>query len=162
MYRPFEEMPDRARIWIYQSDKPLADGHLDTVNQILEQHCHQWAAHGRDLTASYTIKHSRFVILAVDEEQSLPTGCSIDSSVHAIQELGQKLDIDFFKRTDIIFTDGDGTLTTIDLSQLPKATIEGTIQPISQVFNNLITTKRELTNKWQQPAQETWLSRYFN
>ncbi|RYF58255.1 MAG: hypothetical protein EOO39_34485, partial [Cytophagaceae bacterium] len=84
MYVDFDKLPDTARVWVYQADRPLSDGEVNTISESLQQALNQWAAHGQPLLASAQVIENRFVVIGVDESYTLPSGCSIDASVRTV------------------------------------------------------------------------------
>ena len=87
MYVPFEEIPDHARVWIYQANRPLSDTETQQAQQWGRQFVEQWAAHGQGLRASVTVLHHHFLVIALDEQHHAASGCSIDSSVGFVRIL---------------------------------------------------------------------------
>ena len=87
MYVPFENLPLESKIWIYQSNRRFTDNELNKIDAELQSFVESWAAHGTGLEASYVLKYNRFIILAVNQETQMATGCSIDKSVSFIQEI---------------------------------------------------------------------------
>lgn len=96
MYIDFDKLPDMARVWVYQADRPLSEGEVKTIDESLQSALGQWAAHGQPLLASAQVVENRFVIVGVDEDYSSPSGCSIDASVRTVQEIGRQIAADFF------------------------------------------------------------------
>ncbi|MDN5205212.1 hypothetical protein QQ008_27760 [Fulvivirgaceae bacterium BMA10] len=161
MYIPFEEMPKNSRIWIYQADRKLSEEEVILVQTQLKAFLEQWAAHGADLKCSMRLLHNQFVIITVDEQFNGASGCSIDSSVHFVQELGSKLGINFFDRTKIAFQ-VDHEVFVISQTQLKEQIRDGIISEQTPTFNNLVSNIQDFENSWIVPANETWLGRYFN
>jgi len=156
----FDKISENARLWIYQADRKLEQSEIALLNEELESFMNQWAAHGAALEASHTIMHNQFVVIAVDENSNMATGCSIDSSVHKMQELSKKLGVDFFDRTKIAFILNDEIFLE-SLSNLKSKVDEGIIKEDTPVFNNLVKSKKELETSWVVPAKNSWMSRYF-
>lgn len=160
MWIDFDKLPDNARVWVYQANRPLLDGDVAAINQVLQPALSQWAAHGQSLLASARVIENRFVVVGVDEGYNLPSGCSIDSSVRTLRELGGSLGIDFFDRSGAIRAT-DGSVQTIELPVLKAAVSDGTITPETTVFNTLVKTKTEFLTNWHLRAADSWLKRYF-
>lgn len=160
MLTAFEQLSDNARIWIYQADKALNEDQKKEAVIGLEKFLRQWAAHGSDLKASGTILHDQFLVIGIDESFQMASGCSIDSSVHFMQDLGQNLGINFFERTNLIFMI-EGSLKLIKLNEMKAAVQEGHIGPDSLFFENTIQSKGQMDSGWLVKAGETWLKRYF-
>ena len=88
------------------------------------------------------------------------SGCSIDDSVRTLKKLGEELNIDFFDRTLVAFKNQEEVIT-IPISDLKKKFEEGVWNSRQLVFNNLVSTKGELSQGWLVPAGSTWLKRYL-
>ena len=78
MYVDFEELPETARIWVYQSDRELDDAQLSAMRSSLKNFIEEWTRHGKDLKGSYTILYNHFIVLGVDESFNEVSGCSIE------------------------------------------------------------------------------------
>ena len=160
MHVPFENLPVESKIWIYQSNRRFTDDELNEIDAELQSFVDSWAAHGTELEASYVLKYNRFIILAVNQETQIATGCSIDKSVSFIQEIEKKYAVDLLDKMNVTFKLGEHIAhkTLIDFKKMAKdkAVSENTI-----VFNNLVNTIEEWSDNWEVPAKESWHSRFF-
>lgn len=160
MLTQFDTISDSSRIWIYQADRQLIGNEEEQILSEVMDFMTKWAAHGQGLQASATIKHAQFLIIATDEAITSASGCSIDASVHLVQEIGRKFNIDFFDRLKLAFLT-DESVNIVPLDQLKGTIKAGMINAQSQFFDNTITSKGELKDKWRVNASESWLKRYF-
>jgi hypothetical protein len=162
MYISFEQIPQRARIWIYQANRTLTDNEVSIVETALQPAVTKWAAHGTALLASVKVLLNRFVIIALDESQYEASGCSIDASTRWFKELGPQLNVDFFDRSQA-YLDGS-EIKTFSVFQPKKAIESGLIAADTIVFvnNNHIQTLADLSTNWQIKASESYLKRFFN
>lgn len=166
MYIPFNQLPDDARVWVYQANRPLTDADVLHIQSSLQPALTQWAAHGQPLLASAQVVANRFVVIAVDEGHNLPSGCSIDASTHYLKNIAQQLSgseegtLDFFDRSAAYAGPG-GEVLTLPLPTIKHAVMDGRLTTETTVFNTLVSTKAEFESKWQLPASQTWLNRYF-
>jgi hypothetical protein len=160
MYVPFENLPPESKIWIYQSNRKFTEAEMNEIDSALQTFIENWAAHGTGLEASYQLKYNRFIILAVDQEHQMATGCSIDSSVQFIQDLEKKYEVDLLDKMNVTFKLGEHIAhkSLIDFKKMAKdkAVSENTI-----VFNNLVNTIEEWNENWEVPAGDSWHSRFF-
>ena len=160
MFVPFESLPEESKIWIYQSNRKFSDAEFEEINTALPLFLENWAAHGKSLEASYQLKYNRFIIIAVNQENQAATGCSIDASVHFIQSLEQKYNVDLLDKMNVTFKVGDHVAhkQLIDFKKMAKekAVTENTI-----VFNNLVNTVLEFNESWEVSAMDSWHSRFF-
>lgn len=160
MYIPFESLPEESRIWIYQSSRKFSDEEIAAIEKDLVEFLTNWSAHGASLEASFQIKYSRFIIIAVNQEVQAATGCSIDSSVAFIQNLEQKYEVDLLDKMNVAFKQGEFITykTLLDFKKLAK---EKSVSANTIVFNNLVNTIEEFNESWEIPASESWHSRFF-
>ena len=160
MYVPFENLPEEARVWIYQSDRKFSEEELAELGAALQTFIEGWAAHGTGLEASYQIKYDRFIILAVNQESQSATGCSIDASVHFIQELEKKYNVSLLDKMNVTFKTGEH-IAHKPLKDFKRMAKEKAVSANTIVFNNLVNTIGELQDFWEVPASESWHSRFF-
>lgn len=160
MWIDFDKLPDNARVWVYQANRPLLDSDATAINQALQPALSQWVAHGQPLLASAKVVENRFVVVGVDEGYNLPSGCSIDASVRTLRQLGESLSIDFFDRSAAILA-SDGLVQTIELPAIKAAVLTGIVTSETIVFNTLVKTKAEFLTNWHLQAADSWLKRYL-
>jgi hypothetical protein len=119
-----------------------------------------WTAHNNQLKAKAEVRYNRFLILIVDESQAGASGCSIDKSVHFMQHLEQKFNINLFDRFNLAYREGDEVLSA------PRHTFEDLIKQNSInkqtiVFNNMVQNLNELQTKWEVPFKDSWHIQLF-
>lgn len=161
----FDQITPNARLWVYQANRALTADEAGTIEAALQPALENWAAHGHPLLAAAKVVDGRFLLLAVDEGAGLPSGCSIDSSVHTVQEIGQAFGrtgapIDFMDRS-VTYLDTNGAVQSLPLGSLKAAFADGTLTAETTVFNTLVKTKAEYLAAWHVPAAQTWLKRYI-
>ncbi|HEY0245233.1 MAG TPA: ABC transporter ATPase [Mucilaginibacter sp.] len=154
------QFSENSRVWIYQSDKKLADTEVQQIQQYLNSFTIQWTAHNHQLKAKAEIRYNRFLILIVDESQAGASGCSIDKSVNFMKQLEQQFNINLFDRFNLAYRDGNEILS------LPRHGFEdmikqGKINKDSIVFNNLVQNLTELDTKWEVPFKDSWHIQLF-
>ncbi|MEM6843279.1 MAG: hypothetical protein AAF632_13710 [Bacteroidota bacterium] len=165
MYIPFDELPNTARAWVYQTNRPLTEAEESYALQLGQQFTNQWAAHGNALRASVKVFHRYFLVVAVDEQFNAASGCSIDSSVAFVRELEQKFSsagspISFFDRTQIAFWQND-EIQLLPMNQAKREVKEGKVLPETTTFNNSVTTLEAFKNQWKVAVKNSWLARYL-
>src|SRR6218665_1885429 len=162
MYISFEQIPQSARIWVYQANRTLTDVEVGEIENVLKPAVSQWAAHGASLLASVKVLHNRFVVIALDENQNEASGCSIDASGRWFKELGNRYAIDFFDRSQAYIDDNE--IKTFSIFQPKKAIESGLISSDTIIFvnNNNIHTLADLSTQWKVKASESYLKRFFN
>ncbi len=161
MYIEFDSLPAQARVWIYQASRDFTDSEVLEISTALQNFVSQWQAHGADLQASFQIMYNRFIIIGANQDFHAPSGCSIDASVAVIRQIEEHLSISLFERTQIPFKATNNEIQTIPMSQLKEKIAIGEVNLDSVTFNNLVENIGQLKTKWEVPAKETWLKRYF-
>lgn len=160
MYIPFENLPLDSKIWIYQSNRKFSDAEFSEIESDLKLFLEDWSAHGTGLEASFLLRYNRFIILAVNQEVQIATGCSIDKSVGFIQELERKYQVDLLDKMNVTFKNGEfiAHKSLLDFKKMAKekAVTENTI-----VFNNLVNNIEEFNESWEVPAKDSWHGRFF-
>jgi len=161
MYTNFAELPPSARIWIYQASRDFTEVEKIKLEDWLTSFVSRWQSHGAELTGSFKILYDRFIIMGVDTRTNMPSGCSIDSSVAALKEIEQTLNISLFDRTQIAFLEEGGQISTHPMQQIKSLIEEGKIDGEAITFNNLADTKEKLEAEWLVSAKNSWMKRYF-
>lgn len=156
----FNELPDHSRIWIYQSNRGFSEGELQELEESLTEFLKQWTAHGSDLHAGFEIKYNRFIVIGLDQSNASASGCSIDASVHFIQSLEQRFQVELLDRMNVSFKQGE-YVAYKSLQDFKKMAKEKAVSPNTIVFNNLVATKQEYLDSWEVPASESWHSRFI-
>ena len=160
MYVPFDNLPEESRIWIYPSNRKFSDEEVSEIEKLLEEFLNKWSAHGTALEASFTIRYSRFIIIAINQEVHQATGCSLDSSVAFIQSLEQKYNVDLLDKMNVSFKQGE-FITYKPLLDFKKLAKDRSVSENTIVFNNLVNTIAEMKESWEVPASDSWHSRFF-
>ncbi len=161
MYVDFKDLPDTARIWVYQSDRELNSSQTEEMSQVLKDFVEEWTRHGKDLKGSFAILHNHFIVIGVDESFNQVSGCSIDASTHVFKRFEQQFGIDLFNKLNTAFRSGDH-INVVSMSDFQRFVREERITEETTVFNNMVQTKGDLGISWEVPAAKSWHSRYFN
>ncbi len=156
----FDRLPPRARVWIYQANRPLAEDEIMPLLPRLAAFAEEWTSHGRQLAASAQFLHRQFLVIGLDEEVAGASGCSIDASVRFVRELEQQLGVVLLEKSRMAFL-AEGELRLLTRRELREAIAAGEITASTPYFNNTLATKSELDQAWPAPAGQTWLASYF-
>ncbi len=150
------------RVWIYQSTRFLQDEEIARIENILSEFVQQWTAHGNQLAGSFTVRYGLFLMLMVDEEKAMVTGCSIDKSVHLLKKIEEDLGISLFDRMQIAYRDpSSGNIHIVGRDAFSSLVKEGVVDADTVVFNNMLTLVDELDTKWEVPLKDSWHARVF-
>ena len=147
-----------SRVWIYQSSRLFSIGEALEIEDVLQEFTESWNSHGEKVKGYGNLFFGQFIILMADESQAGVSGCSTDSSVRLIKSIEETFKVDMFNRQNLAFLLKD-KIQLLPLSQLKYAMENGFITPDSLYFNNLVSTKEELLNKWILRIKDSWLAK---
>jgi hypothetical protein len=147
----------QSRVWIYQSSRLFSLSEALEIESLLEDFTANWLSHGQEVKAYGNLFFGQFIVLMADETNVGVGGCSTDSSVRFIKQLGEQFKVDFFNRTNLAFFIKD-KIQTLPMSQVAYALDNGFLTADTPYFNNLVQTKEELEKNWIIPVRESWLS----
>jgi len=160
MFIPFENIADQARVWIYQSNRPLSSDEVRFISEETQQFIASWTAHNQQLQASFQLLENLFLVLSVDETNSQASGCSIDKSVHFIQYLEEKLNLSFTDRSKIAIMVND-ELTLISFNEFKNQLKAGVHTENTMIFNTLAKTKKDIVENWRMKIEMSPYARFL-
>ena len=154
----YKLLPDTSRVWIYQAQAPLSPKNAQEIETHLTKFADTWVSHNNQLHAFAKVYHHQFLVLMVDENQAGASGCSIDKSVHFMQQLEQHYNIVLFDRMTFTYKDGE-TIKSAPKQEFAALYKAGTIDDTTLVFDNLIKTKKDFDTQWIKPLGTSWHKR---
>ncbi|MBK6985788.1 MAG: hypothetical protein IPH32_14025 [Bacteroidetes bacterium] len=149
------------RIWIYTLSKELSNEQLVDFKNRCQNFVSTWTAHDVSLDASFELYENRLLIFKVNEDKYNASGCSIDKQVRFVKELEQAFSFELLNRL-LVSYENNHQVEVMKASQVKELLNSNTISANTLVFDNTITQSSELTSKWKQPLQATWLVKYLN
>lgn len=158
MRRDLIALPDDSRVWVYQAREPIDHERTDAIKEALYNFTMQWSSHGHELDSYAHLFHHQFLVMVADGS-SLPSGCSIDASVHLIEDLGREHNVDFFDRMTFAYME-DEEIKTIHKSALPSAYEKGEVSDETFFFDNLVNNKSTFLENWIVPLGESWHKKF--
>lgn len=147
--------PD-SRVWVYTASRPLTNEEAAFAQKQLDAFCQQWTAHNHALKATAEVFENQWLVLMVDETQAGASGCSIDKSVHFLEDLGEAMGADFFERMRFGWLDENGQLQAANRSEFAALVSTGQIGSDTLVADTLVQTKTQLAEKWLVPFGKSW------
>ncbi|WP_425077516.1 ABC transporter ATPase [Psychroserpens sp. S379A] len=156
----FNTLPEESRVWIYQANRSFTEQELSEIEEKLNTFIGNWTAHGSDLQAGFTIKYKRFIVIGLNQNLNKATGCSIDASVHFIQQLEKDYNVDLMDKMNVSYKQGEyiAYKSLLDFKKMAK---DKAVSKNTIVFNNMVTNVAEFNENWEVPASESWHSRFL-
>ena len=157
----FNTLPETSRVWIYQANRSFTETEIEEIKLKLDTFIENWTAHGSDLQSGYEVKYKRFIVIALNQNLNAATGCSIDASVHFIQQLEKEYNVDLMDKMNVSYKQGE-FIAHKPLNEFKQMAKQRAVSKNTIVFNNLVANKAEYIENWEVPASESWHSRFLN
>ena len=148
-------LPTHARVWVFQSSRPLTGVMRSEVDSQLTEFLSSWAAHGLSLMTAYEIRYDRFLVIAVDEEVAQATGCSIDGMMRTVQNIDSEFNLDLLNRMKVAYRSGEDVVEC-DVNEFTRMLAQGEANSSTPVFNNVVQSIGELSKSWETKVENSW------
>ncbi len=142
IYKLFDGFSDESRVWLYTANRAITPTEAHFVQENLENFASSWKAHSTPLKAKACLLDEYTIAFVVDQTTANASGCSVDSSVRFVKELGKELNIDFFNRLNVVVEDANGNRTLHAYRKLKELTQ-------STYYNPLVDTLKTLKTNWR-------------
>lgn len=159
MFVDFNSLPDSARVWFFQADRPLTGEEKQEADDYLNAAIQKWVTHGMPMKGSFSLIHDRVVLIAADVDFQDPSGCSIDSSTRWLKDLGDALNLNFFDRSIGYFK--DDRLEFFPLFEGKKYIVSGEITENTKMINHQVGSIGEFKESFYIRAADSFLKRHF-
>ena len=156
----FNTLPEESKVWIYQANRSFTEQEIEEIQSKLDMFIENWTAHGSDLQAGYSFKYKRFIVLSLNQNLNAATGCSIDASVHFIQQLEKDYNVDLMDKMNVSYKQGQ-FIAHKSLLEFKKMAKQKAVSKNTIVFNNLVHNIAEFNENWEVPASESWHNRFM-
>ena len=149
------------RIIIYPASRPFTAKESKIITEKIFDFLGTWAAHGKPLSASFKIEKNQFIVIAVDEEKEVASGCSIDALSGVMRELDQEFSLGLFDRMKASFVE-NGEIKTMKLQDFRKGLKDGTISKEIEVFDFSKDTYVAFLSDFLLPLRRSWAGIYID
>ena len=158
MHIPFEKLSDQSHIWIYTSQHAISPQQQTQILQLAQTFTSTWTSHGQPLMGSTTLLHNYFLILAAENTGQPLSCCREDSIMTLMHQIKNTLDIDLMHRAQVILAKEDH-IWTLPVHAVRAQIKNQSLPENTYVFDNTISYKRDLVDKWKIPVEASWLCR---
>jgi hypothetical protein len=158
---PFSQLPDSARIWVFGSDRPLVGAPADTLLASVDQFLSEWRAHGVPLRSARDWRDNRFLAVGVDVDEETASGCSIDGLFRTLQQLERVIGSRLLGGGRVFYR-VDSIVETATREEFLARVRSGNIARETPVFDTSLTGAGDWRRRFEQPAERSWASKYFN
>ncbi len=153
-------MAPHARVWVYKSARTFTNEQRTKILDKGQAFTSSWAAHGSQLDACVELLHDHFLVIAVDEQQAMASGCSIDKSVQFVQALEKELDMQLTDRMVVLY-EKEGAVVSCRVPEVEALVNSGTMNADTILFDDLVSTISDLRSRFRVKLRESWMARYL-
>jgi hypothetical protein len=161
----FPHLPDSARLWIFGVSRSLDPEEEGRILARVDAFLEGWRAHGDPLSAARDWRYGRFLLVAVDDGVTPPSGCSIDALVRELRGLEEELAVEIVGGAPVWYRAGgawDGPIRRVSRGEFREEVEGGRLGPETVVFDLSLTRLEELrAGRWELPARSSWHARYL-
>jgi hypothetical protein len=155
----FPTFPEHSRVWVYQANRKFTDEEMESLRIRGSHFIRDWNTHGASVSGDMDIIMGCFVVIVADEQEQMVSGCAIDRSVSLIKEIEQLTHTNLFDRFSVaIYKDDEIYPMTMDAFM--KGVKGGEFDGNTKVFNNTITTLKQLRHEWIVQVKDSWHARF--
>lgn len=151
----FPSIPDRARLWVFVADVPVADP--EPLLSAVDAHLAQWAAHGVPLVCARDWRDDRFLAIAVDEAATGASGCSIDGLFRTIGHVQGQVGADLLASGRVAWQDTLGGIHVVTRAEFESLAASGWVDANTRVYETLAETVGDWRARYERPAGESWV-----
>ncbi|QCX53215.1 hypothetical protein [Elizabethkingia sp. JS20170427COW] len=149
------------RVLIYPSSRAFSPMEAKVITEKLFDFLGQWQAHGKDLSASFKIEKNQFIIICVDEEKEMASGCSIDALGKIMHEIDDEYQLGLFDRMKACYYENE-EVKTMRLQDFRKALKAGEISHDIEVFDFSKDTYVNFLSDFLLPLKRSWAGIYID
>ncbi|MBK1894999.1 hypothetical protein [Chryseobacterium paridis] len=143
------------RVIIYPASRPFTTKEAKVVTEKLYDFLAGWAAHGKPLSSSFKIEKNQFIVVCVDEEKEMASGCSIDALGKMMREIDEEYQLGLFDRMKASFVE-EGEVKTLKLIDFKTKLRSGEISKDIQVFDFSKNTYLDFLSHFLLPLEKSW------
>lgn len=158
--RTLASMPAHARLWVYKSAAPFTAEQRAQLDARAAEFVAGWTSHAQAMDAWGGTVGDHFLIIAVDQEQAMASGCGIDKSVRFVQELERGMAIPLTDRMVVVY-EANGVVSTCRVTEVSGLVARGVLTADTTVYDDLVPTKDEFDKRFRTRLADTWLARYL-
>ncbi len=147
------------KVLIYPASRPFTAKESKAIVEKLYDFLGTWAAHGNPLSSSFKIEKNQFIIIVVDEEKEMASGCSIDALNGIMRELDSEFQLGLFDRMKASYLE-NGEVKTMKLHDFRQAVKNNEISKDIEVFDFSKNTYISFLSDFLLPLQRSWAGIY--
>ena len=146
-----------SQVWIFTADRKMNQEEAEKISSKLKVFSKSWISHDNKLKSEAFILHDIFIILVVDNTESIASGCSIDTAMRFIQTLQIDFDIDFLDRQSFVYIDDYNQVKLVRKGELAEKTVKGEINDNTLFYDTLVSDLKSFQTDLIKPRGSFWM-----
>jgi hypothetical protein len=160
--RPFDQLPDDARLWVFGAARPLDEAEGAALLEHADRFLAAWAAHGAPVVGGRELRHGRFLLVAADERATGVSGCSTDALFRSLDEVERELGTTLRDGGLVFWRGPDGEVRSAPRPAFRERVRAGEVDGDTPVFDNTVATVGDVrAGRWEVPMRASWHARAF-
>lgn len=156
----FKNIPDWCKIWIFPSSRKFYEQEITGLNERIENFLVQLSEENNDIDCAFELKYDRFIILTVDDTNE-PLSVQVHNNIATFAlDLEKEYKVTLLDKINVCYKQGE-FVQYKDLIEFKKMMKNKGVSAKTTVFDNMITTKEELTTNWEINILDSWLGRFL-
>lgn len=161
MIKPFETLPDSARLWIYVASDSLGAGETELVRRT-KTFISGWTSHTLPVGGDAFVAEGRFLVIGAHVVDGDLSGCGIDASVREITRLAEELGIRWADGLVVAFRGASGGVEVVNRPQFRARSRTGEIGAETFVFDTGLTCVGDWrAGYFEKAARDSWHAGVF-
>lgn len=143
------------RVIIFPASRQFTTKEVKEITERLYDFLATWQAHGKPLSSSFKIEHKQFIVITVDEDVAVASGCSRDDLNGFMRKIDAEYNLGLFDRMKASYV-RDGEILTEKLSDFKAKVRNGEIPATVEVFDFSKDTYLAFLHGFLRPLKESW------
>lgn len=153
----FANLSPDARCWFYAADRSLLEDEQTRVLKALDPFFAGWTSHQRPVRGQAAFIADRFLVIGAEIPNANISGCGIDKSVHAVEEVATALGFSWCSPLLVFWRDESGEVQHGKRSDFRKLVRSGMVSGETLVFDLSVETLGPLRDgAFEKPAAQSW------
>ena len=147
------------KVWSFTINRSLSETELKNLLYEGQKFASEWTAHEQKLEASFEILSGKIIVVKVNEDFNVASGCSIDKLTRFMKLAGASYNFEPLNRL-MVAIKKEGEIEVLPSSKIKDLLQQKIISENTIVYNTSIANEAEYA-QWEKPLKNTWLSKYL-
>lgn len=148
-------MTNNLRLVIFPASRSILASEQMDISQRISSFLIHLSAHGEPLYATLEIVYQQFIIIKIDENKTMASGCSLDNLNGMMREIEAEYQLGIFDRMKACFLQNN-EVKTLPLPDFRTAIRNKELPQDIKVFDFSLANDDDFQRKFLLPIEESW------